>query len=154
MHATIFGSRAVAGVKGCTSMIASMRLLPIAAFTVLLTACGGGGYSSPAVSTAAGGAGTTVPASAASSPLSVARGTSKEVDAFAGTTPYSYNITSSNALCATGTAATPANASAYGVAVGVPAAAVAGCTATLSVSFVLLGSATPVLVDSIFVMAT
>jgi len=132
-------------------VIASLRLLPIAAFTVLLAACGGGGYSSPATSSAPGSAGTTIPASSAASPLSFARGSSQDVDAFAGATPYSYTIASSNTACANGTPGTAQNTGGYGVTVTIPATAAVGCSATLTVTFTILGSNTSVLTDSIFV---
>jgi len=132
-------------------MIVPVRLLPIAALTVLLAACGGAGYSTPATSAAPGSAGTTLPASSAGSPLSFARGSSQDVDAFAGTTPYSYGITSSNTACANGAPGTAQNAGGYGVTVTIPAAAAVGCSATLSVGFTVLGTATPVLTDVIYV---
>jgi hypothetical protein len=134
-------------------MHTSVRLLPIAAFVLLITGCGGGGYGAPATSSAPGSAGTTIPLTSSVSPLAITRGNSFEVDAFAGSTPYSYNVTSTNASCAVGTAATPANSAAYGVQVTVPASATAGCGAVLSVNFTQAGSSSPVLVDQIFVLA-
>jgi hypothetical protein len=130
----------------------AFRLLPIA-LTALLTACGGGGYGAPATSTLQGSAGTTIPATSSTSPLTVVRGNTSEVDAFAGSTPYSYTVTSSNAACAIGTPATSVTTGAYGVAVSVPATAAAQCTATLTVNFTLAGSSTSVLADTIFVLA-
>jgi hypothetical protein len=122
----------------------AFRLLPVALLAASFAGCGGGGgYGSPATVSAPG-----------TSPLSIFRGNSFEVDAFAGATPYSYNITSTNSACATGTAATPANSAAYGVQVTVPAAAPAGCTAVLSVNFTQAGSTTPALVDQIFVLGS
>src|SRR5471032_1612734 len=131
----------------------SFRFLPIAALAAIVTGCGGGGYGSPAVSSAPGSAGTTIPATSSVSPLALVRGSSAEVDAFAGATPYSYNVTSTNSSCAVGTAATPANSAAYGVQVTVPSTAAAGCSAILSVNFTLAGSSSPVLVDQIFVFS-
>jgi hypothetical protein len=130
----------------------AFRLLPIA-LVAALSACGGGGYGAPATSMLQGSAGTTIPATSSTSPLAVVRGSASEVDAFAGATPYSYAITSSNAACATGTAATSATTGAYGVLVSVPNTAAAQCTATLTVNFTLAGSSTSVLADTIFVLA-
>jgi len=138
--------------KGAITMRIAFRLLPIV-LAGLLTACGGGGYGAPATSTVQGSAGTTIPSTSSTSPLAIVRGNTSEVDAFAGSTPYSYSVTSSNAACATGTPATPSTPAAYGVLVSVPATAAAQCTATLTVNFVLAGSSTPVLADTIFVLA-
>jgi hypothetical protein len=141
------------GVEGCFKMRNAFRFFPIAALAAVVTGCGGGGYGSPAVSGVSGSAGTTIPTTSSVSPLAIVRGGSVEVDAFAGATPYSYNVTSTNASCAFGTPATPLNSAAYGVAVTVPAAATAGCSAVLSVNFTQAGSSSPVLVDQIFVFA-